>query len=238
MGETGTKSGTGGFSRGPKIEILFEDDQILAVNKPYGLPVHPTMDPLRPSLQGLLEKERGQKLVLFHRLDLDTTGIVLLGKDPSMNAPMNDIFKDRQIRKIYWAVVDGKWDESWREVETFIGKINGGRYANLPARKGGAHAHTSFRVLATNGLKTLIEAHLHTGRTHQIRLHCLEKNHPILGDKLYGRAHPGGVPIALHARETEFVHPKTKKSVKLEASLPDYWNDVWLKGLSLGNLAK
>ena len=214
-----------------KIEILYEDDFILAANKPAGLPSHATHDPLRPHFQGALETQVGQELVLFHRLDLDTTGVVLFGKVPEMNKPFTEMFRDRLAKKTYWAVVQGRWPADWTEVRTFIKKGGGGRWMNVPKGKGGDLALSEFTTLKTNGEKTHIEVRPQTGRTHQIRLHCLERGHPIMGDKLYGRAHPQGVPMALHARSLEFIHPKTNKPLKIEATPPTYWQEVWLKQL-------
>lgn len=215
-----------------KIEIVFEDDQLVVVNKPAGLPVHPTLDARRPNVHKLLEAQLGAKLVLFHRLDLETTGLLCFGRDPSINGVMTDKFKDRELKKIYLCVVEGRWHEQWNEVQTFIKKLPGGRWANVPKGKGGQFAHTKFRVLDSNGERTLLEADLQTGRTHQIRLHCLEKHHPICGDAKYGRRNSFGVPMALHAKRLEFDHPVTGEPLKLEATLPEYWQEHYLKGLS------
>ncbi len=214
-----------------KIEVLFEDDFFVAVNKPADLPVHATHDVLRPHLQGYVETQIGQSLVLFHRLDLDTTGVVLFGKDPEVNRAVTEMFKDREMDKTYWAVVDGRWLDTWTEVQTYIAKTTGGRWANRPKGKGGDLAITQFKVLKTNGDKSWLEVKPKTGRTHQIRLHCLEKTHSVLGDRQYGRANAQGIPMALHARQLQFVHPKTNEKITVEASAPSYWKDHWLKSL-------
>jgi len=214
-----------------KIEVLFEDDYFIGVNKPAALPVHATHDLMRPHLQQYVEAQAGQTLVLFHRLDLDTTGVVLFGKDPEVNRAITEMFRDREMDKTYWAVVDGRWLEEWVEVQSYIAKTGGGRWANRPKGKGGDLGITRFKVLATNGDKTWLEVKPKTGRTHQIRLHCLEKVHPILGDRQYGRAHPKGLPMALHARQLQFVHPKTNEKISIEAPTPAYWDEFWLKSL-------
>ena len=216
-----------------KIEILFEDHVLLAVNKPAGMPVHATLDKLRPSLQGVLEKQLGRSLVLHHRLDLDTTGVVLFGKDPSINRAMTEMFRDRRADKTYWAVVEGRWLESWTEVRSFIKKV-GGRWTSFSQGSGGDPAFTNFKVLLSNGDRTWIEAKPLTGRTHQIRLHCLDQKHPILGDATYGKRDPHGVPMALHARKLEFDHPVSDKRITIEAPLPPTWAEFWLKSLCQG----
>lgn len=214
-----------------EIEILFEDNFLVAVNKPPLIPVHATHDLSRPHVQGILEKNLGRSLVLFHRLDLETTGVLVFGKDPSINAYMTDLFRDRNVQKKYWLVAEGRWLEEWREVKTFIKKVNGGAYKNVPKGQGGAFAHTLFVLKKTNGSRSWVEATLLTGRTHQIRLHCLEKNHCICGDRLYGKKDPHGVPMALHAREISFLHPKSKENLTIVAPPPDYWGEYWLSGL-------
>jgi tRNA pseudouridine32 synthase / 23S rRNA pseudouridine746 synthase len=120
------------------------------------------------------------KLVLHHRLDLDTTGVLVFGKDPAYNKQLTDMFRDREVEKTYWAVVEGRWLAEWSLVETYILKIRG-RWTNIPKNKGGQFARTRFSLKATNASKSWLECKPETGRTHQIRLHCLEKAHPILG---------------------------------------------------------
>jgi len=214
------------------IQIIFEDDTLLVVNKPPRLPVHATLDKRRANLMDHLEFVQKRKLVLFHRLDVDTTGLVVLGKDPSINKIMNDVFKDREVKKNYLAVVDGRWRETDKKIESYIKKVNGGKYISGGKGTGGDFAHTEFEIIESIGEKTLLRCELFTGRTHQIRLHAHGTGHPILGDATYGKLDRMGVPIALHAYELKFKHPKTSALLNLRASLPDYWKDYWLKGFS------
>ncbi len=213
------------------IPILYEDASLVAVNKPTSLPVHETVDKARPHLQGIVERQVGLPLVLFHRLDLETTGVVLFGKDPTVNRPITDAFRDRKMQKTYWAVVDGRWLSEWSNVESFIVKAAGGKWCNALRGSVSEAASTDFQVLASNGNKTLLEVKPKTGRTHQIRLHCQSKHHPILGDSLYGRKDPFGVTMALHALELSFCHPLSGEELRLRAPLPDFWPRHWLKGL-------
>ncbi len=215
-----------------KIEVIYKDPQLVIVNKPAGLPVHETLDAKRPNVHKLLEKQLGESLVLFHRLDMETSGVLCFGRDPAINRAMTEKFRDREIKKIYWLVVDGRWMSEWAEVKTFIKKLPGGKWGNVPKGKGGAFAHTKFEMLNTNGERSFLEADLQTGRTHQIRLHCLEMNHPICGDSKYGRANKFGVPMALHAKRLEFLHPTTNKPLVVEAELPSYWQEHYLLGLN------
>lgn len=216
------------------IEILFEDEDLVAVNKPPFLPSHVTLDPARPHLQALVEKKLGQKLVLFHRLDVDTSGVILLGKSERINKPMSEIFLSKELEKKYWVVVEGRWLETWKRVRSYIRKT-GGKWANFSRGKASESAETEFRILETTGEKTLLEAKLLTGKTHQIRLHCLEMGHPVCGDRSYGKVDKAGVPIALHAKSIEFVHPFTGQKQLIQAPLPDYWKEKWLLGFNSGS---
>jgi RluA family pseudouridine synthase len=219
------------------IEVLFEDSDFLVVNKPAGLPVHATVDPLRPHVQGILEKERGEKLVLFHRLDVETSGVLVLGRNPRINEPMTDLFRNKSrdskssLTKIYWVVVEGRWLEKDLSVESYIRKVTGGRYVSRPKGSSTEWAKTEFRILQSNGERSWLEARLVTGRTHQIRLHCSGKGHPVLGDRRYGAKAEKGVEkaFALHCREMSWRHPSLGNLLRVEAPLPPLWNENWLK---------
>ncbi len=212
-----------------QIEILFQDSVLLIVNKPAGLPVHKTVDPLRPDLQSILEQQMGQKLVLFHRLDADTTGCLCLGKDPSINKAMTDVFRDREAKKIYWAMVEGRLSPGTHKVETYIRKVSGGRYINAYKGRKDEQALSKVRSVEFKNDRTFVEVEILTGRTHQVRLHCLELKHPVLGDPLYGRRDPSGVPIALHARHLSMAHPVSGQRISVHAPLPSYWAEHWAR---------
>jgi RluA family pseudouridine synthase len=214
---------------GDVIDILYEDDALVAVNKPAGLLVHPARASDRPSLQELMEERLGRELVLFHRLDKDTTGIVLLGKRRSINTAMSAAFADKRIRKAYWAVVAGRWKPEWNRIETQIARAEDGRYRNVVA--GGRVAISTCRLLSAADDKSWIEVLPKTGRTHQVRLHCLAMGHPILGDRIYGER--SETPHALHAWRIDFRHPVSGAPVQIRAAAPPYWQTKWLAGLEL-----
>jgi len=210
-------------------EVLFEDEVLLAVNKPPRLAVHPTRDPARPSLQSTVEEWAGKRLTLFHRLDADTTGVVLFGKDRGINPAMAAQFEQRQLRKVYWAVVRGRWRPAWNRVATRIRWAGQGRWRN--ATEGGEEAVSSFRVLIASDDRSWLEVLPKTGRTHQIRLHCLAHRCPILGDRTYGEAGSEDPPMALHARQLVFCHPRTSDPIRIVAEPPSYWREHWLRGM-------
>ncbi len=219
--------------------ILYEDTWLIAVNKPPGLPTQPTLDATRPSvlseLKAFLQARDGENpyLVLHHRLDRDTSGVVLLTKDPKANAGVGALFSGKTAQKTYQALslAGAACLDSW-EVKNYLGEVGKvGKATQYGAvRSGGDPAHTSFRVLERLGGALLVEAQPHTGRTHQIRVHLAGGGFPILGDEFYGG--PMFVKLAsgarlsfprvlLHASSLAFSHPITQAELKITSPLPD-----------------
>jgi RluA family pseudouridine synthase len=219
--------------------VVFEDDWLLVLNKPSGLPTQPTLDPLRPNLFDLArsflagrDRVKDPYVGLHHRLDRDTSGLVLFTKMTEANKGVSELFSGHRIRKTYHCL-------SWRspgspeiapgrefEVEnliTQVGKHNG-RTLYGAVSKGGAHAITGFRAIEAFRDTAWFEARPKTGRTHQIRVHMSGSGFPILGDELY---FPENVSLLqfpprlmLHALRLEFQHPVTGKNVEVETPLP------------------
>jgi len=232
-------------------QVLFEDEWLLVVDKPAGMPTQPTLDARRPSVFSTLKEFLQQRdggtpyLGLHHRLDRDTSGVLLLTKDPKANAGTAALFAGKTMRKTYQAlaVAGVACPESW-EVKNYLGVIGRvGKASKYGAvRSGGDPAQTSFKVLERWPGALLIEARPHTGRTHQIRVHLAEGGHPIFGDAFYGGpmqlpAGPGGgrVPVPrvmLHAAELEFAHPVTKAALQIRSPLPADF-EACLQGLRL-----
>lgn len=212
------------------IRVVYEDDWLLVVSKPAGLPVHASPGQKGDDLESRLRRERGRSFVLFHRLDMDTTGLVVLGKRAEINRAMTEAFEKKRIRKAYLAAVEGRWRPEWNRVETFIDRDANGRWINRE-NPPGKKSITTFRLLKASDEKSWIEAILKTGRTHQVRLHCLAKGCPILGDRVYGHVHSGLPPQALHAYRMDFQHPITGERLQLVDPPPEYWKSEWLNGL-------
>lgn len=208
------------------IEVLYEDEVLLAVNKPAGMVMHPGRS-RAADLQTAVEEQIGREVIVFHRLDKDTTGVVLLGKRRSINAAMTQAFENKRIRKAYWAVVAGRWQPQWNRIETRIARGHDGRWRNVAA--GGRHAVSTCRLLAVTDARSWIEILPKTGRTHQIRLHCVAMGHPVLGDRLYGER--SEFPMALHAWRVDLRHPLTGMPLQVRAAPPAYWGKHWLAGL-------
>jgi RluA family pseudouridine synthase len=226
------------FSWTPE-RVLFEDEWLLVVDKPAGLPTQPTLDAGRASvfttlMEFLRQRDGGPPyLGLHHRLDRDTSGVLLLTKDQKANAGAAALFTGKTMRKTYQAlaVAGVACPDSW-EVINYLGVIGRVRKASKfgAVRSGGDPAQTSFRVRERLPGALVIEARPHTGRTHQIRVHLAEGGHPIFGDAFYGgslqlQAGSGGGMVRaprmmLHAAALEFLHPVTKAALKICSPLP------------------
>jgi 23S rRNA pseudouridine1911/1915/1917 synthase len=223
------------------LDILYEDEDVLAVNKPAGMSVHAGAGNSRGTLVNAL-LGRGQSLSqggdelrpgIVHRLDKETSGIVLVAKNDFAHAQLAEAFQERTIRKIYVALVQGELQEERGRIELAIAR-DPKRRTRMTARRGGLLANaraarTDWRVLCRVDATSLLEVELHTGRTHQIRVHFAALRHPIVGDRLYGAAEklPLGratlPPLGrnfLHAAKIRFAQPRTAQVIQLSAPLP------------------
>lgn len=216
------------------IPVLFKDEWLVAVDKPSGLPTQPSVDPKRASLFGLLKTEYPY-LALHHRLDVGTSGVVLLVHDKAANSGVSKLFSEHKISKTYWALVDLKKAKRSNPLmrehaklthETYLArdpeekKVNRMRSVN----SGGDLAITHFETLRIwpDVSVALIAAKPQTGRTHQIRVHLKELGLPILGDSTYGRFNTAS-RLLLHARSLTFRHPLRDTEVVLRSPVPqDY----------------
>jgi 23S rRNA pseudouridine1911/1915/1917 synthase len=212
--------------------VRFEDDVLIVVDKPAGLPTHATIDPNRPHLHGavadLLARRSGGPdrarpyLGIHHRLDRDTTGVVLFTKDRRVNAAVGALFAQRRIGKTYLAAVTGRRPAAARwTVQDHLGRVSGpgdaARYASVHA--GGQAAHTDFDLVGPLGAdRWLVRAHPRTGRTHQLRVHLAEAGLPIVGDEHYGG--PPAPAMLLHAESLAFTHPLTGAELVVTAPAP------------------
>ncbi|MEM6293741.1 MAG: RluA family pseudouridine synthase [Myxococcota bacterium] len=202
--------------------VRYDDGGLLVVSKPPGLAVHATVDPARPHLAGAVEAfvaaRGGDHAALHHRLDVDTSGLVLFALDRSLNAALTDMFRTHAVDKRYRAVVrpvDAAPPPTWR-VENFLGKdkrVKATRYTAV--RSGGKKAITEFTTLRREPAgRVLVEARPITGRAHQIRVHCAEAGWPIVGDRFYGGAKHER--LLLHAASLRFEHPGTGEAIVIE----------------------
>lgn len=218
------------------IDVIYEDSDIIVVNKPKGLVVHPAngnpdgtlvnavMAICKDTLSGIGGEIRPG---IVHRLDKDTSGIIIVAKNDKSHINLSNQIKNREVKKKYIALVRGVIKENEATINMPIGRSTKDRKKMAVSRKG-KEAITHFKVLNRYDKYTLIQIKIDTGRTHQIRVHMAEIGHPIIGDIVYsnGKNPFGVVGQMLHAKSIEFIHPTTNKTMKLEAPIPKYFEDV------------
>jgi 23S rRNA pseudouridine1911/1915/1917 synthase len=223
------------------LDVLYEDDDVIAINKPAGMIVHAGAGNTRGTLVNAL-LGRGQELSqggdalrpgIVHRLDKDTSGLILVAKNDFAHAKLGEAFRHRTVEKTYVALVQGTLEEDRGRIDFAIGR-DPKRRTRMTARRSivlakSRAARTDWRALLRVGNTTLIEADLLTGRTHQIRVHLAAVHHPVIGDTLYGAAAQLRVgkttlpPLGrnfLHAARLGFAQPRTGKWIELRARLP------------------
>jgi 23S rRNA pseudouridine1911/1915/1917 synthase len=225
-----------------EIEVVYEDDDILIVNKPSGLVVHPAPGHWRGTLVNAL-LARGDhyggiagvaRPGIVHRLDRDTSGLLIVARNDAAQASVMAQLKARRVRKTYLALVQGSVSATVGRIEAPIGRDPKDR-RRMAVVTDGRPATTGYRVRERFASWTLLELDLITGRTHQIRVHLAALGHPVAGDPVYGtgtaRRGPDGLErLFLHAWRVELVSPSSAKLVRAEAPLPDALESV-LRGL-------
>ncbi len=211
------------------LEILFEDDDLLVLNKPAGMVMHPGAGHLRhtlvnallahcKNLSGIGGRERPG---IVHRLDKETSGCLVVAKNDATHRALSKQFAARTMQKIYLALVAGIPRQSSGVIDAAIARHPVHRQRMSIARRQGRAAKTEYRVLRSGAKISLLECTLHSGRTHQIRVHLHHLAHPVLGDKLYGGKHAGTFPRQmLHAWKLAFNHPRTGEVITFEAPVP------------------
>ena len=218
------------------LDVVYEDGDVIVVNKPRGLVVHPAPGHPDGTLVNALLFHCGDSLSgiggekrpgIVHRIDKDTSGLLIAAKNDFAHQALSGQLADRSLSRIYEAVVRGTLREDAGTVSKPIGRhpTDRKRMAVLP---GGRPAMTHWEVLARYRGYTHIRCRLETGRTHQIRVHMASLGHPLLGDETYGAPAPdkGLSGQCLHARELKFIHPRTAEPVRLETELPGYFLEV------------
>jgi 23S rRNA pseudouridine1911/1915/1917 synthase len=221
------------------LDILFEDQSLLVLNKPAGLVVHPAAGHEEHTLvNALLHHCKGSlsgiggvaRPGIVHRLDKETSGCLVIAKNDGTHLALSKQFAERRVEKIYNAIVCGELARGSGEIRAAIARHPSHR-KRMAVRDddSGRAAHTSWRVLEKLKAATFVEAQIHTGRTHQIRVHFQFLGHPLAGDETYGAKQNKKLAeltgcaaprVMLHSRELSFIHPRTEKEMSFESPLP------------------
>lgn len=232
------------------LNIIYEDEALLVLNKPPGLVVHPAAGNEEHTLvNALLHHCEGElsgvggvaRPGIVHRLDKDTSGCLVVAKNDETHIALSAQFADRNVHKVYLAIVCGEVAREQGEIRAAIARHVSHRKRMAVDDDRGREAHTSYRVLERLNSATLVEALLHTGRTHQIRVHFQHLGHPLVGDETYGQRQNRRLTELtrytasrqmLHAHELGFTHPRTGKKLTFKAPYPEDFEDA-LKALRL-----
>ena len=222
------------------LDIVYEDRDVVVVNKPVGLVVHPAPGHPDGTLVNALLYHCGNSLSgingelrpgIVHRIDRDTSGLVIAAKNDRAHLALAAQLQDHSLARTYEAVAMGGLREDSGTVNAPIGRHPVDRKKMAIDRKNGREAITHWTVLARYPGYTHVECRLETGRTHQIRVHLASIGHPLLGDTVYGtkKPVPGLAGQCLHARRLRFVHPSTGETVELECPLPEWFQEILKK---------
>ncbi len=218
------------------LDIIYEDNDILVVNKPKGMVVHPgngnpdgtlvnaVLNHCKDSLSGIGGEIRPG---IVHRLDKDTSGLIIIAKNDKAHINLSEQIKERKVNKIYTALVRGVIPEDEATINMPIGRSKTDR-KKMAVRKDGKEAITHITVIKRYKNYTLLKVKIYTGRTHQIRVHLAEIGYPVVGDEVYsnGKNEFGVHGQMLHSTSLEFVHPITGEKLHFEAPLPKYFKEI------------
>ena len=219
------------------LDVVYEDEDVIVVNKPVGMVVHPAPGHPDGTLVNALLYHCGKSLSgingelrpgIVHRIDRDTSGLIIAAKNDAAHLALAAQLEDHSLARVYEAVAVGNLREEEGTVDAPIGRHHTDRKKMAVDYKNGRRAVTHWRVLGRYPGFTHVECRLETGRTHQIRVHMASIGHPLLGDVVYGakKPWPGLAGQCLHAKKLRFAHPRTGLPVEVECPRPDWFEQV------------
>lgn len=219
------------------LDIMYEDDDLIVINKPQNMVVHPAPGHYTGTLVNALMFHCGDNLSgingvlrpgIVHRIDKDTSGVLVIAKSDLAHKGLSEQLAEHSMKRVYNAIVYNSFSEESGTVDRNIDRSKNDRKKMAVVMQGGRNAVTHYKVIEKLGKYTWVELQLETGRTHQIRVHMSYIGHPLLGDPVYG---PKKCPFnlngqVLHAKVLGFIHPRTGEYMEFNSELPDYFNDI------------
>lgn len=212
-----------------KIDIVYEDKDMVIINKDPGVIVHPAqgyytgtlVNAVLYHIKDLSNINGVIRPGIVHRLDKDTSGLIIIAKNNSSHVKLTEMFKDKTIEKRYVCICKGNFKEETGRIETLIGRDSKDRKKMAVVTENGKKAISNYKVLDSVNNFSLVEVGIETGRTHQIRVHMKSLNHPIVGDSVYGSSTDIAKRQMLHSYFLEFIHPITNEKIKILGPLKD-----------------
>lgn len=219
------------------LDIVYEDDYIIIINKPRNMVVHPAAGNEEHTLVNALLNHCKLSMInserpgIVHRLDKDTTGLIICAKDDETHLKLADMFSKREIKKKYLAICNGSFSKESGFIDKPIGRDEKDRKKMSVKSKSGKEALTEYNILISNLKYSLVDVTLHTGRTHQIRVHFSSLNHPIVGDETYGNKNEKikANGQMLHSYYLEFLHPITNEKLQFRVLPDEYFFSILYK---------
>ena len=218
------------------LDIVYEDEDVIVVNKPNGMVVHPAIgNPNGTLVNGLMYHSKNLSTIngefrpgIVHRIDADTTGLFMVAKNDNAHMKLAKQLEEKTAHRIYYAIVEGVINNETGTIDAPIGRDNRDRKKMAVCEENSKHAVTHFRVIERYKRATLIELKLETGRTHQIRVHMKYIGHPVVNDPVYGNRKMifDESGQCLHAKELGFVHPVTNEFMKFDSDLPECFVNI------------
>ena len=219
------------------LDIMYEDDDLIVINKPQNMVVHPAPGHYTGTLVNALMFHCGDNLSgingvlrpgIVHRIDKDTSGVLVIAKSDLAHKGLSEQLAEHSMKRVYNAIVYNSFNEESGTVDRNIDRSKNDRKKMAVVMQGGRNAVTHYKVIEKLGKYTWVELQLETGRTHQIRVHMSYIGHPLLGDPVYG---PKKCPFnlngqVLHAKVLGFVHPRTGEYMEFNSELPDYFSSL------------
>ena len=220
------------------IDIVYEDDCLLVVNKPKGMVVHPAagnpdgtlVNALMYHCAGRLSSINGViRPGIVHRIDKNTSGLLMVAKTDEAHNFLAEQIKEHSFKREYVAVICGRFKEQFGTIDAPIGRHPIDRKKMCVTDKNSKHAVTHYETIEEYPKYSLVKFRLETGRTHQIRVHCAHLGHPILGDDVYGKPIKDFEGQCLHAKKLGFIHPKTNELMEFDSEIPQYFKKILSK---------